>query len=220
MEAALYRTSLPTCGVSSEPPFAIRYSPPCYMGLGIAEIHVNQGIQHVSELLVHYDKPTTSGKQMHLHFELAQLIIGSEKWIFDIQDRRCLPLLDMCWLHTTWKFILTHHLQIRAPHIKLTAPRENDINHNIPAPDLERLSKYRLYLQPLTLSDIVDASGHRVLQQYLDGKMSRNLNRPQDRTSTFQWPTQGKPIVRDRKLWENTIRTLFILPRSEFLQQP
>ena len=78
LEAAMYRTSLPKCGVSSKLPFAIRYSPPCYMGLGISEVYINQGIQHVAELITHYDKPTTSGTQLKLHFELARLIIGSE----------------------------------------------------------------------------------------------------------------------------------------------
>ena len=94
------------------------------------------------------------------------------------------------------------------------------IHHNVNAVDLERLNKCRLYLQLLTLSDMVDASGRRVLQHYLDGRITRNRNRAQDRTSEYLWPTQGKPTVRDWRLWESTIRSLFVLPYSDHLQQP
>lgn len=101
LEAQLYRHSLPKCGISSKYPLVLRYSPPCYMGVSIPEFYSEQGIQHLFELLKHYDKNTTSGKQLFLHLELSRLIMGSRKWIFDLDVKHFYPLMDLCWLRTT-----------------------------------------------------------------------------------------------------------------------
>ena len=79
IEGKLYQHSLPKCGISSKYPFVMRYSPTCYMGIAIPEFYNQQGTLNIFELLKHYKKPTTSGKQLYLQFELASLNLGSGK---------------------------------------------------------------------------------------------------------------------------------------------
>ena len=66
------------------------------MGLSIPEFYSEQGVQHVFELFKHYGKQTTSGKQLFLQMELARLILGSQKWMFDLNATKYQGLLDMC----------------------------------------------------------------------------------------------------------------------------
>ena len=184
IEGKLYRHSLPKCGISSKYPFAMRYAPTYYMGLPIPEFYNQHGTQHLFELLKHYNKPTTSGKQMFLQFELARLIVASSKWIFQLKSSRFSQLLDPCWLRTTWDFVLAHNIEMRAPHVQLQTPRVNDsfimdvlVASDLTKGELVRINHCRIYLQVLTLSDMVDAAGNRILQHYLTGDMTRNRNR-------------------------------------------
>ena len=64
---------------------------------------------------------------------------------------------------------------------------------------LRRVNRCRIYLQVLTLSDIVDAHGETIIPQYLNGE------RFLDRSSIYRWPRQGRPTVKDWSLWEHTI---------------
>ena len=226
LEAQLYQHSLPKCGISSKYPLVLRYSPSCFMGLSIPEFYSEQGVQHVSELFKHYGKQTTSGKQLFLQMELARLILGSQKWMFDLNATKYQGLLDMCWLKTTWEFISNSNLIVRAPHVRLHPPRVQDVfltdafvANNILVKDIQRLNQCRLYLQVLTLSDICDASGYRILPQYMNGTIMRNRNRQQDRISCYNWPAQGKPGVSDWRLWEQTIRTIVVLPHTDSLKE-
>lgn len=82
------------------------------------------------------------------------------------------------------------------------------VSHGCNKLSIQRLNHYRLYLQVISLSDIVDASGRRILQHCLDGRSF------QDQVSTHKWSTQPRPYRRDWKLWSKTISTLFLNQKS------
>ena len=82
------------------------------------------------------------------------------------------------------------------------------VSHGCNKLSIQRLNHYRLYLQVISLSDIVDASGRRILQHCLDGRSS------QDQVSTHKWSTQPRPYQRDWKLWSKTISSLFLNQKS------
>jgi len=60
----------------------------------------------------------------------------------------------------------------------------------------------RLYLQVLTLSDIVAANGHFILQHAKDGVKDNT------RVSRLRWPNQGKPTANDWATWRSTLSAL------------
>ena len=54
LESALYRSTLPKCGISSKLPLAIRYGAHRHMGLGMTQFNIMQGIHHLSEFAENY----------------------------------------------------------------------------------------------------------------------------------------------------------------------
>ena len=64
--------------------------------------------------------------------------------------------------------------------------------------DKVRLNLCRIYLQALTISDIMAVGGVRLLDSALKG------NRDTTRTSTLCWPNQGRPCEQDWRLCDTT----------------
>ena len=179
IESQLYRHSLPRCGISSKLPFAIRYSTPCYMGLSVPSYYVHQGTAHLREFIKIYDTQTKIGEQMRIGIEVSQLTIGTGRWIFDYPPSIYGPLLDNCWLKTTWLYVASRQIQIHASYPILNYVRQNDsfimekmVTLGLKEDELVRVNRCRLYLQVILLSDIVDAGGIHILTSYLQGRRS------------------------------------------------
>ena len=170
LESALYRTTLPKCGISSKLPLAIRYGTHRHMGLGMTQFHTIQGIHHLREFVEKYRGQNIMSQQILLSYELIQTTIGTRSWCFDYSASSYSHLVDIGWVRTVWEFTFKHNIQLQAPHPILNLPREHDIflmetfiSHGCNKLSLQRLNHCRLYLQVITLSDIVDASGRRIL---------------------------------------------------------
>lgn len=119
------------------------------------------------------------------------------------------------------KNLLENKFIIKAPGLSFRKLRQNDcfimdkVNYlNISTMDKVRLNLCRIYLQALTISDITDAGGVRLLDSALKG------NRDTTRTSTLCWPNQGRPCEQDWRLWRYHITRIFAHPRHRVLQQP
>ena len=66
LESALYRISLPKCGIISKLPLTIRYGAHRHMGLGITQLHMSQGLQHLREFTENY-----RGKSIMSHYHVS-----------------------------------------------------------------------------------------------------------------------------------------------------
>ena len=221
LEAALYRKSLPKCGVSSKLPLAVRYAPVGYMGIGMPQLHVQQGICHLRELIRALPTNGITSQQMQISNEVLHLMTGTPTWIFDQHHSQLAKLIDEVWMQSTWEFVLTYHITVFSPKPYFTLPRQHDsflmptfIAMDIPTGDLTKINQCRLYLQVLTISDIVDAGGHMVLTDYMNG------HRPFDRQSQYNWPEQGRPDELSWRLWRHHLRKAYLLPRSTVMRLP
>ena len=58
--------------------------------------------------------------------ELSRLILGSQKWIFELDASIYYELLDLCWLRTMWEFVSKNKIEIRAPYVRMHPPRATD----------------------------------------------------------------------------------------------
>ena len=147
---------------------------------------------------------------MRIGIEVSQLTIGTRRWIFEYPPSTYGPLLDNCWLKTTWLYVSSRQLQIHASYPILNYVRQNDsfimekmTTLGLTENELVRVNRCRLYLQVILLSDIVDAGGIHILSSYLQGRRSTT------RKSNLKWPKQGKPSVHDWKLWETSLQRAY-----------
>ena len=181
LESSLYRESLPKCGISSKLPLTIRYCATRYMGLGITRFGIIQGLYHLSEFVENYHGDSLMAQQILIQCELIQTIIGTKSWCFNYPASSYSHLIENCWIKTVREFVSENSISIQAPHPAINLPRQHDaflmeafVTHGCNKLTLRRLNTCRIYLQVITISDIVDAAGRRIVKQYLDGRSQRD----------------------------------------------
>ena len=115
LEAALYRKSLPKCGVGSKLPLAVRYAPVGYMGIDMPQLYVQQGICHLRELIRAIPNHGITAQQMRILNEVLHLMTGTPTWIFDQTHHQFAKLIDEVWMQSTWEFALAYNITVSSP---------------------------------------------------------------------------------------------------------
>jgi len=116
------------------------------------------------------------------------------------------------WFTLLWKFL--HKLQLKL-HITQAwlppIPNGNDINlmdyslsRGHTPNQLQSLNRCRVYLQALSLSDLVSADGNCIMPSVFTGQ------RLVDRCSTLAWPIRIRSPKSDWLIWASSLNTLCI----------
>jgi len=108
------------------------------------------------------------------------------------------------WVTSLWDFVSKVNLTFSYPLAWCPPlPRQGDmflmdffVDLNLPHKELAILNHCKLYLQALTLSDIVAANGQYILPGALDGIQSKT------RISHLQWPVQARPTPGNWSKWK------------------
>jgi len=151
-----------------------------------------------------------------------QLAVGSSVNVFSLYPGTYKNWIDFCWFVSFWDFI--YRVQLIVTTTKHWLPkliREDNkvlmdyfIALGYSASTLGVLNRCRLYLQIITLSDIVSADGTCIIQDIFH---SLPLV---DRHSTLKWPYQQRPPNTDWEVWCSALRTLQPRNKLEHLLGP
>jgi len=87
---------------------------------------------------------------------------------------------------------------------------EHFVKAGYPAAQLTQLNRCRLYLQVITLADIVSADGSLILPEAFIGVPLS------DRKSDLKWPNQQRPPSKDWAVWSSALKCL--QPRNKLLR--
>ena len=82
---------------------------------------------------------------------------------------------------------------------------------NLPKQQNIQLNAYRLYLQVVTLSDILNPDGSTINHHFLD------VTKPIQSRSTVRWPNQPLPYPQACNLWKKTVRKVFNISKYNTL---
>jgi hypothetical protein len=118
--------------------------------------------------------------------------------------------VEMGWITFLWEFVSQVKLTFSYPSAwRPPLPWQDDIflidffiSLRVPHKELEALNHCRLYLQVLTLSDIVAANARFILIRAKDGVKDST------RVSCLRWPEQGRPTSKDWATWRSTLSEL------------
>ena len=168
------------------------------MGLDLPHPYVEQGIEHISNLLTLGSSDSLPGHSLRTQLETAQLTIGADKDFLHMDMGNwgySLPPSTLA--HAMWDFCSHHYIFVEF-HQPLRPPnqRENDqalmeIQTRLPhltQPDLKSLNQCRLAKKVYFLSDIAEGNGKYIVDSYLHP----NTNHNTPRESTWRYPT-AKP---------------------------
>lgn len=132
--------------------------------------------------------------------------------------------IDPSWLSSTWD-LMTEASALLTLSDQWTLPldRQNDCHlmpqlvslaatFSLSTPDLVKFNRCRLYLQVLTLSNIVDSSGNTINTDFWKGNKITRI-------SSLSWPKQARPGPTSWTIWRRLLCRLFtIKSRSPHLR--
>ena len=172
----------------------LTYAPPQYGGLGYPHffyILVQAKAKLFTYHLRHQDK---TGKLLKISLDHAQLQAGTSAPFYTLDYPSWRSILTPSWITHFWSLLSVCNitLSITNPWI-YTLPRSNDrflmdiLLPHIPSTAIHySLNACRIYLQVLTISDIITLDGTTILPNILQGKQFRN--------SSLKWPKQEIPV--------------------------
>jgi Reverse transcriptase (RNA-dependent DNA polymerase) len=212
----ILQAGLPNSGVVRTFPRALVHGPISRQGLGIPKLHITQGVQHLLICLSYGNKPEDpTGFLLRASCQQLQLELGARKQFWDLDYNKWAHLANTSWVKHTWQFISDNGLQLQTDLPTLQYRRHNDlylmdifINSAKYSPqELQQLNWCRIYLQVITVADITDARGHRILHHIWQG------NKETQPRAQYAWPNQGKPSRQSWIAWRAALaRTLGMTP--------
>ena len=201
--------ALPRSGTVRTFPRALVHATLKHQGLGIPDLYITQGIEHIA-LLVNtgYSNSDTTGRLIQASGQAMLLELGCQHPMFDQDYTKFKHIVSDSWMKSTWQFMQEHHIKMQTnfPSIKLSCPGDKFLIQELAKAypnSLAKLNRCRLFLQVTTLAEIVTADGKSIIQSAWEGRPKTT------KTNKFFWPGQGNPPPADWKLFREAIGKVF-----------
>ena len=211
LEGALSKTS-----ISKSFPIPIRHASRQDGGLNLPDLFVSQGAMKIQKLQQFLGTSTITGKLIKVSLETCILEVGIGRNLFQLDFDKFGHLLTKSWIKSIWEFAQDHNIEIIDRSTSFPSlQRENDVflmevfqHEGFTTTELHKINQCRLYLQVLTLSDVMNGFGNGFTSAY-------NVIMDPTRKSQYNWPNSKKPSSSYIKVWRKALRTTFGLRRGQ-----
>ena len=196
--------------ISTSLPSSTLYGPKAEGGLELNHLYLTQGLMHIEKFYRFLNTNTITGKLIRVSLETAILEVGIGRNLFTLNYKSFHMLLSDCWIKGIWKFAQANSIEIIDRNTFYPLPqREGDVfimealeNQGYSKQQLQILNRCRLYLQIMTLSDIMNGFGTGFTSMFKCRKNHQKYN-------NYKWPFQPEPTTSMRKLWRKALRKTF-----------
>ena len=165
-----------------------------YGGLSIHHLYDVMGIEKSKFMIMHLRRNDTTGKLLQIAMQHTQLECGSERLFFNTDYSKYSDFTTPSWCKHLWQYYDKRAIKVDLQNeVTYKKPRQNDqfimdvlLHENgvlLSKMELIKLNKVRQHLKILTLADITDLRGRRILQQVKEGRLCRKSSftfAPQD----------------------------------------
>lgn len=220
IQAKALESFVPALGYNRNFPRDVILGPSEFGGASIPHLYTESRIQQVEMLLSNIRADTDLGKLFLINLNWIQVLAGiGEPYLTSTQE---IPYINN-WFTGIREFLhqINGRLHIRSLHIPVIE-REGDqfimtafaaIRPKLSKNKLRYLFNWRLYHKVTLISDLCNAKGDTILDQYLlnpNDKATDNIPL-HTRTSKTLWPNQAPPKSIDTyKLWIRCIRKIVL----------
>ena len=187
-------------------PLSVLHGPKKEGGLGLPNLYNTQGILHLQKLQQHLGNDTITSKLITVSIESTMLEVGIGRNIFDLDYEKFSLLATDGWIKGIWKFVQEKNIQI-VDRVTQYPPlqRQGDVflmeifqNKGYKRSQIIKFNHCRKYLQALTLSNIMQASGEAFTTAY-------RVTKDEFFHSKYNWPKTTRPGSAARKLWRSAL---------------
>jgi len=197
IQAPALAALLPKLHLNRHSPRAVLFGGLKYGGLELPELYTDQGYGQLRLLIGHLKLRDEVGLQILCFLSELQLFIGSHKPVFSLSYPVYGQWVGDFWLVSIWRHLsqINFLLEIEEAWCPVL-PRQFDdaimdvaICFPFTSKQLQEINSCRLFLQVLTISDIADAQGIRLLKSAYLGF------REDSRPSSLHWPSWQRPTT-------------------------
>jgi hypothetical protein len=189
---------------------SIVFGPIKYGGLAIKTLYSIQSIGQLTLFIRHSREKDKTSTLLNISISQIQLSVGTCTSILELPFSTYGVWLESYWLVSFWRFMQRSSLRITLTPQWLPAHTRNGdialmdhfVSQGYKAHQLIQLNRCRLYLQVITLTDIVSADGMCIIPDTFIGLPLL------DRKSTLKWPSQQRPSDKDWAVWSSALKTL------------
>ena len=196
--------------VSTSIPNDALYGPADEGGLSLHHLYLTQGFLHLNKFVTFLGSDTITGNLISASLEMCTLEVGIGRSIFSLDYDKFGQLVTNSWVQHIWKFCFKYDITLTDRCSKFPLPsRENDLYlmeafeaQGYQKKHLLLLNKCRLYLQVLTVSDIMNGKGNGFTRAFLCEKDHQPRNH-------YKWPFQATPTTSMIKKWKSALKRTF-----------
>jgi hypothetical protein len=197
---------------------SIVFGPTRYGGLSIRTLYSIQCIGQLTLFVGHSNAVDKTAKLLGISLSYLQLVVGVCSSVLTLHYHSYSTWIDSYWLTSFWRFLCKSQITLELSNqwipslarIGDMALMEHFVKAGYPAAQLTQLNRCRLYLQVITLADIVSADGSLILPEAFIGVPLS------DRKSDLKWPNQQRPPSKDWAVWSSALKCL--QPRNKLLR--
>ena len=217
----LIKSFLPKAGINRFIRREVLYATPAAQGLGLKDIYLTQGVQHINELVEHVWKQSITGQFLLSSLEHLRLEIGVNGKILQLPYKKFAPIiLTNSWLQQTWEFMNEYKikLDVNVPDIPLLRERDIPImkaildQGQITNKDLAIVNKCRVYLKIFLLSEITTGCGKKITDKAWHG-----IQTNENAKTRTKWPNWKKPTLRMWTVWRDVLHRVFCSQKRKIL---
>ena len=182
----MLKNFLPKSGINRHIRREVLYALPSSQGLGLKNLYINQGVQHVNEIIEHCWKNNMTGHFIQTSLEYMRLELGMDIPILESNyNKYCDYLMTESWIRHTWKFMSDRNIQIGLQQTPLKKLRNNDIplmsliylNGTFNKEEIKIIQKCRTYLQVFFVSEMTTGCGKYIVDTVWNGVRTTDSNR-------------------------------------------
>ena len=180
--------------ISISMPNEVIFGPKDDGGFQLNHLYTTQGIFHIEKLLKFLPSNTMTGRLQRVSLQLCILEVGIGRNIFQLSYNLFEFLLSESWIKQVWKFADENDITIIDRVTEFPLPsRQGDVflmeafsAQGYSKKQMQILNRCRIYLQALTLSDVMNGKG--------DGfTLTIRGIRDHQKRNAYTWPFQPAP---------------------------
>jgi hypothetical protein len=191
---------------------AIVFGSPTYGGLGLRDLHVEQGIAQLQLFIRHLRAKSPQGKLLHIALSWWQLQAGVSWALLERPDQP-LHYLPSTWLTSLRTFLadIQGTLTVTAATAELPSLARAEDQYlmsallglpSVTTSDLHAFNRVRLFLGVTVLAEITSADGQHLTQEAWRGDRPRH--------SPLLWPFQPQPGPKSFAAWRRLLTKAFL----------
>ena len=222
IQGPAHRAFMTACGYAKSTKYAICFGPDYYGGAGFWHLYDIEGIGQIQQFMKHWRTPGQAHSHMRIAVSWLQYFLGTSKsFLTDTTTK--LPHLQ-----SDWYGALRRYLAACGSYFELDndfvppLQREHDAylmeiamaSGKFTKAELVILNQCRIYLQVVTVSDICNAAGTKILPSFLKGKLHSNQSKAN--WHPFRHP---RPSSRCWEKWTRLMRLIYPHSNTRALRQ-